>query len=244
MATGAQKREKEIERRFIEKAQQLGLQLPPGTVVECESPDFLIKTCSETLGIEVTRLFQPAAASRFDPRQVESFQDRVMRVAADLDKPNDPPVDVLVYCCWDGAKQPRDCRQMAESLVDFVRSHYKERHGPETYQRPDVPQGFDVIRVARPLDGTTNRWQAGHTGQGARLEQHFLSDEIGRKNKLVPHYRKRADQVWLLLVASMFPLSGTFSVPREINTWKFEYDFDRVLLLSEEDCLVLDIARA
>jgi hypothetical protein len=241
MSTDAKRTKKGIERYFLERARQLDPRIPAGEIVECESPDFLIATSCGTLGIEVTQIFQPAASGGFNPRQVESFQDKVIRVAARLyEQSGARPVDVLVYREGKGARHSHS--RVAKSLVDFVRSRYGDSENyTRIYQRPHTPQGFLAIRVARPVDGATNTWQAGHAGRNLRLSQTLLSAEIERKNKLVPTYRQKADPIWLLLVASLFPLSASFSIPDEIETWSFSFDFDKVLLLSEEDARVFKL---
>ncbi|GEM_PF-6926924 len=234
------KAKKKVERHYLGKARNISSLIPKGKITESESPDFLIETDFGTIGVEVTQLFQPSPVDGFPRRQVEAFQDEVVHDAGEMyQQSGTRAVDVLV--CFDKKKQ-LDCRPMAKSLADFVTSRYGDgEEDTENYFSPDVPPGFFGIRVARPLDGATNRWQAGHSGQTLRLERPFLADEIERKNKLVSHYRKKASRVWLLLVVSLYPLSGSFSVPDKIKTWTFSFDFDKVLLLSEEDNKVFEV---
>lgn len=232
---------KKVERHFVEKARQTSSLIPKGEIVESEGPDFLIETGSEILGIEVTQLFQPSPAGAFPKRAVESFQDKVTREAEEVyQKSGGRSVDVLVF--FDEKSQGQvGCRSMAKALADFVKNHYGAERDAKTYQHGDVPAGFSVIRIARPLDGT-NKWQAGKFGCTVRLKRSFLADEIKRKNRLVPKYRERVSRVWLLIIASFLPLSGSFSVPNEIETWDFSFDFDKVLLLSEEDNKVFEVS--
>lgn len=237
-------KKKRVERYFLERARRTGRQIPSGDTVEWESPDFLIRRDSGLIGVEVSQLFQPAPLNAPKPRAVESFQDAVMRAAAEIyQKSGSRPVDVLAY--WDQNRPQRGCEQAADALVDFVRSHYGDREDNiENYYRPEPPQRFAVIRIASPLDGRTNIWQAGHAGQVMSLDEQFLSGEIARKNKKVSAYRQKADCVWLLFVASLFPLPASFTVRGQLENWAFKFDFDKMLLFSEEDNRVFELSRA
>ncbi|MGH9396306.1 MAG: hypothetical protein ACRD18_05590 [Terriglobia bacterium] len=235
---------KKMETWFIEEARKICPMIPAGQVIEAESPDFLVQTESETLGIEVTRLFQPKAASAFLPRQVESFQDKTIHKAENLyTSSGGRPVDVLVY--FEDEKKGLDCTRMAECLVDFVRGRYGDHEDDiRNYQFPDVPPGIFSVQVARRLDGKTNVWQRGHIGRTLLLDHALLAGEIKRKNELVPRYREKARRVWLLLVADLFPPSANFSVPNGVTEWKFDFDFDKVLLWSRGDGKVFELRGA
>jgi hypothetical protein len=69
-----------------------------------------------------------------------------------------------------------------------------------------------------------------------------LRATIARKNSLVSDYRGSVDRVWLLIAATFFPLASTYAVPSEIQGWRFEFDFDKVLMMSDESG-VFDLQR-
>ena len=75
------------------------------------------------------------------------------------------------------------------------------------------------------------------------LDDEFLTSVIAEKNARLPHYQAVVARVWLLIVVDLFPLSGSFSVPRTVETWKFSFDFEKVLLFSREDTRVFELAR-
>lgn len=235
---------KKIERRFLEDARRISLLIPAGEIRDSESPDFLIKTDSGILGIEVTQLFQPKATDQFSRRHAESFHQKVIHRASELyQKASSGPVDILVYFLEDRLKFDLDT--MARSLTAFVQDNYRADQEIETHFYYDkcnnFPEGIFLIRIAPPLDGATNIWRTGESGKTLRLEYEFLAAEIQRKNVQVSRYRTKANYVWLLMVASLFPLSGSFSVPREVEKWNFSFDFDKVLLLSAEDTKVIEL---
>lgn len=235
---------KRVESWFVEEARRVSSIIPAGALTESECPDFLIQTNFGTLGIEVTQLFQPQAASAFPPRQAEKFHDKVVREAENLyARSGSRPLDIMAYFNFnDGGA--RDHTQMAECLANFVQSHYADQEeAVKGYKFPDVPPGISSVRIARHLDGKTSRWQAGRFGQTIVLNYPFLAQTISRKNGLVEQYRERAKRVWLLIVSDFLPASGSFSIPNEIAEWKFDFDFDKVLLWSREDSKVFELSR-
>ena len=56
----------------------------------------------------------------------------------------------------------------------------------------------------------------------------MLSTIIREKNRRVAAYRANVDRVWLLIALSFWQFASSFYVPREIDDWRFDFDFDKV----------------
>ena len=49
------------------------------------------------------------------------------------------------------------------------------------------------------------------------------------------------DAVWLLIGATLMPLSSSFNVPVDVVNWSFDTTFDKVLLFSGDAGKVFDL---
>jgi hypothetical protein len=220
--------DKARERAFLETARRLYPWFPPGEIVEHEAPDFLLVDGADRIGIEVTQLFQsPKHGSPYRPHQVAKFHRRVMEIA-DRRAKSMRPLDVLVY--FDYRAQMDDPEASAQALLKFVGAH-----GSGTYDQLDgIPHGFSVIRIAEPLANQIPRWYCLDSGETLAVDAEMLSQIIRSKDRLVPTYRRSADRVWLLVASSFWEFASNFYVPKEAENWRFDFDFDKVLLLSSE----------
>lgn len=92
--------------------------------------------------------------------------------------------------------------------------------------------GLSVVRIT----AENGRWQAGGSSDGVMLTYEQLASRIATKSERVQEYRSRLPgwQIWLLL-ATQLPVLWSVSLPREVTSWRFTCDFDRVLLSSWED---------
>lgn len=238
---------KRAERVYLEWARAHYALFPSGDISESEEPDYIVSGPEGPLGVEVTQLFQPCSDSNFTPKQTESFQEKVIRGAEDIYyKAQGHPVDVRVYFSI-RPNQKQDKQQLACAIADFVHANYPQEKNVLRFRESDpatpLPPGLGAISIARPLSDPASRWFAGAAGKTELLTYELVAETIAKKNARIPSYRAHAKWVWLLIVVDLFPSSATFSAPREIEAWKFCYDFDQVLLLSREEEKVWALSR-
>src|SRR5262245_11589957 len=216
------------ERALLETARKLYPWFPPGEIFEHETPDFLLVDGPDRVGIEVTQLFQPAKhGAQYPPHQVARFHQRVMEIAEGRAEALSP-LDVLVYFSY--RHHMKDAAVSAQALIDFVQTH-----PCGTYQMLDgIPHGFSVVRIAEPLANHIPRWRCFDSGETLAVTQEMLTAVIREKNKRVRAYRANVDRVWLLVASSFWQFASNFYVPRDVENWQFDFEFDRVLLLSSE----------
>jgi hypothetical protein len=239
MTAARRKRDKSIdERGILERLRLLYPWFPPGMTREGDDPPDFVHNCDDKrIAIEVTRLFQEGHPTGVPRRQLESFHRKVMKRAAQIALTTSlPPLDILVYF---SDREPMEMERTALALVEFARTHPVERC--ETF---DLPEGAGVIRIAQPLGGQAPEWTCGESGAEAVLTQTQLADMIQRKNADLRRYRQGFDACWLVIASTLFPLSASFSVPRDIDRWPFKFDFDKVLLLAEPVGKVFVLRRA
>lgn len=123
-----------------------------------------------------------------------------------------------------------DAAASAQALIDFVQTHpcgtYQMLHG--------VPHGLSVVRIAEPLANRVPRWRCLDSGETLSVTKEMLSTIIREKNRRVATYRANVDRVWLLIASSFWQFASSFYLPREINDWRFDFNFEKVLLMSQE----------
>ncbi len=62
----------------------------------------------------------------------------------------------------------------------------------------------------------------------------MIAPVIAEKNRLVRWYRERVPRVWLLIACSFANFANNFYVRRGFERRRFDFDFDKVLLLTSE----------
>lgn len=224
------------ERALVERTRRDYPWFPPGKIVEDEQPDLMLVDDDDRIGIEVTELFQPPKhGAKFGPHVVAKFHRRVMEIAERRGQLL-PVLEVLVY--FDYRHHLDDAEKCANALVEFVRAHPSGTYG----ELDGMPDGFAVVRIAEPTANIVPRWRCLDSGETVEARREMIAGVIRAKNRLVPSYRLKAARVWLLIACSLADFANNFWVSRDIDSWRFEFDFDKVLLLSS-DGKVYDLLR-
>jgi hypothetical protein len=225
------------ERALIERLRLLYPWFPPGhTSTGDYPPDFVHCSGDDRIAIEVTRLFHPPDRRGHERRAGESHRRQIMqRAEARARAEHLPVLDVLVHF----ADQELDREATAHRLIEFVKAHPVE--WCETFNNVE---GLGVVRIARPLVGVVPRWNCAEGGHEPVLTYEQLDARIQRKNRDLPRYRANFNHTWLLIASTLFPLSASFGIPGAIEQWAFNFDFDKVLLLSEPSGKVFNLRRA
>lgn len=214
---------KRIEIAYLEQARRASSIFPSGPIPpDHECPDFQFHTPTGTLGIELTLLCREEALAesgrlaKVTPRAQELYCQR----------PDAPPVHVYPVF------HPRDAEtlkssELARSLAEFVYSHRRE---DASFEWNEVPEGFYYIGVHQ-ADDCLNEWHWNRTGDTVIAPHDFVANRIAAKDRLLPTYRQRASELWLLLVNDGYLGVGELYVTSEtLARWTFESNFDKVLL--------------
>ena len=222
-----------LEVGFVEKTRRLYPWFPSGELRAGKNPpDVVLGTEGIEIAIEVTQLFHPPTPrSKYPRQQVAQFRRDVASRAQEIAMAEGVPVyDVLVYF-WND-EPLNDLESAARSLVEFVKRHPVEdcRH----WGRFHVPYGFGVIRIARPLANQIPHWHGQDGGNEPLLTRELVASYIERKDRRLQTYREAYDRTWLIVISTLFPLSSSFTVPDAANDWEFKFEFDKVLLVSEQ----------
>jgi len=218
--------DKVVERRFLEAARRLSSYFPEGDFADDEQPDFLIPTGAGQLGVEVTELCHQPEIDRTKrlgyvaPRAKEIYSKRV------------DAWPIFVNMVFSRDAEEMSVGDLAKGLSEFV---YRHRDTPGTFSWDrcrDLPAGFSMIVVAEPLPHRPGgEWLYQKGFRGLLAEKHLLDACLADKSSKVTTYRKKATEVWLMIINDQWRGAGEVYVdPERAASWTFDSPFDRLLL--------------
>jgi hypothetical protein len=226
---------KELERVYFDRLAALCPDLSGTTVESDEAPDFICKGSDRIIGVEVTRLFQNGGAGQPTPMAVFAFREQIVARAKEIYSGVGTELVRVGVLFEDIVLTDREAA--ARKLADHVVRLSRARPGDFVVSSDDevsLSPEFALIRVIRG-DGL---WSVSEAQMASRLSPEILQEFIGAKSSLVPSYRTKAGEAWLLLVLDRYPLPGSFTVPESSLRSIYATPFDRVyLLLSMEQVL-------
>ena len=238
------------ERAYLQRFRQNFAGFPEGEVVPSEHPDFLIKTQSRWVGIELTEYYvqEPDEAQRSPMQAQEGTEDKVLRTASEQYQSEGLP-PVAVYVNWNPhrAFSRRRTQELAAILVDLVQDHLPES-GHEVsirYRRHrawrSLPQEVASLSVDRRIDFLKNSWTSVRGAFVPTLTPPRLQKKMQNKEAKVSSYRQQCREVWLLIVARGFEPSTNVDLGSEVEAHEFETTFHRVFFLHHFDEYVVEL---
>ena len=155
------------ERAYLQRFRENFAEFPEGKVVPSERPDFLIKTQSRWIGIELTEYHLQEPGKDWDsPMQAqEATEDKVLRTASEQNQSKGLP-PVAVHALWHPhrAFSRRRIQELAAVLADLVQEHLPElghrvairRHRHPAWQGHRFESGFDRVFFLHYFDGSVS----------------------------------------------------------------------------------------
>jgi hypothetical protein len=237
------------ERAYLGRFRENFADFPEGEVVSTEQPDFLIKTESRWVGVELTEYHvQEPDEGRGSPmRALEGTEDKVLRLASEQHQSKGLP-PVVVHVLWHPhqAFSRRRTQELAADLADLVQEHLPEP-GHEAAIRlrhpawRSLPQEVASLRIDRRIRFLKNSWKPVRAAFVPTLTPSELQQIMRSKEAKVPSYRQQCREVWLLIVARGFEPSTFGDLGSEVEAHEFETAFDRVFFLHHADEYVAEL---
>jgi hypothetical protein len=241
---------KAVERAYLQRFRENFADFSEGEVVSFERPDFLIKTQSRRIGIELTEYHvqEPDKGWGSPMRAREGTEDKVLRMASRLYQSKGLPA-VAVYVHWNSHQvfSSRRVQELAAGLADLVQEHLPEpgheaairhRHHPAWRS---LPQEVTSISIDRRINFSKNSWTSVRGAFVPTLTPPELQQIMRTKEAKVPSYRQQCREVWLLIVARGFEPSTFGDLGPEVEGYWFESGFDRVFFLHHADEYVAEL---
>jgi hypothetical protein len=240
---------KAMERAYLERFRVNFADFPDGEVVLSEHPDFLVKTQSRWIGIELTEYHvqEPVEDWGSPMRALEGTEDRVLRTASEQYQSKGlPPVVVSVLWHPHQALDRRRIPELAADLTNLVQEHLPETGHSVTIRRchpawRSLPQEVASLTVVRRKSISKNSWTSVRGAFVPTLTPSELQQIMWNKEAKVLSYRQQCREVWLLIVARGLEPSTHVDLGSEVVVHEFETTFDRVFFLHHADEYVAEL---
>lgn len=236
--------DKHIEEQLFRVFRKLCPQFPAGDVTDNTDddsprggPDFIVRTGSATLGVEITRLCLEGDMRGNARKSKESIWDRAAGEAQTrwLSEGH-PQVDVRVLFNEKSDYGKRSAGPLADRLVVVVQEHLPEPGG--IVNLPDAntdwarwPQDVRHIRIWRCPPEYGPQWFAGDVAWLPDLQPEAVQGVVDSKRENLVNYRRYCEKNWLLIGAGVGGLSSYFRSVAPVTHHTFTTGFDRVFLL-------------
>jgi hypothetical protein len=187
------------EQAYLERFRENFVGVPEGEIIPFEHPDFLIKTQSRRIGIEITEYHvqEPGEGWGSPMRAQEGTEDKVLRMASETHQSKGlPPVAVHVLWHPHQAFSRRRAQELAADLADLVQEHLPEpgheaaiRHRRHPAWR-SLPQEVASLRIDRRIKFSKNSWTSVRGAFVPTLTPSELQQIMRNKEAKVPSYRQ------------------------------------------------------
>jgi len=232
--------QKKEERRYLAVWQSIKeWPLPGATVLEDERPDFVLEKGDFKVGVEVRRMFK-ATEGRIPPRQAtESAWEGVVQAARRTwEEEGKPCIEAAFLFSDQYHVTKRDESQLATKIVKLL-DRYLPSPGDSIAFSPDdvgedwahFPDELDYFRVSRLIEYKRNYWSVMDGGWLGNLTPETVQSALDAKADLLPVYRERVADVWILLVLDGAALSSMVAVLDSVVEAIYASHFDRAFLL-------------
>jgi len=236
MNTDKNKEKKIHERKHFDLFRKVCDCIPDGVIEESDPLDFLIHSDQSILGIEHTEYFEKDKSGFAFSKKDESLQDRVKNnlgphcnqiglpptILSILWKPNKPLINSRVkplihdIAMLVSINMPEEGKIVSLSSRDFKRNEF-----------PSELIGLSIYRSTK-IDSTSVA--ASRTTWENTIEVDELKNIIVEKEKKLPLYRDKCNEVWLLIVAEGLVPSSIIKLESRIYNYSFNSQFDRIFL--------------
>ena len=249
-ALNRQTLQKAREWAYLQRFRENFADFPEGEVVSFEHPDFLIKSQSRWIGIELTEYHvqEPDKGWGSPMRAQEGTEDKVLRTASTQYQSKGLPA-VAVHVHWNSHRvfSSRRVQGLAADLADLVQEHLPEpgheaaiRHRRHPAWR-SLPQEVTSLSIDLRKNFSKNSWTSVRGASVPTLTPPELQQIMRTKEAKVLSYRQQCREVWLLIVARGFEPSTFGDLGPEVEGYRFESGFDRAFFLHHANEYVAEL---
>jgi len=210
-------------------------ELISATVVECENPDFLLRTGQITIGLELTCLLDETLSER------DTAQQRVVERSKELyDKQGLPPIHVDVMFIDHRFPARRDVDATARQIVRAIVSHMPPMDEHVTikrnyrYHHDDsyLPKQVAFISLCRSHVMDHSFFGRMDGGFARLITPQLVQDTISVKNRRVSAYLNRCATAWLVIAYDTGGMKSLFKPAPEVALTQYESKFSRMFLFN------------
>ena len=231
---------KEIERYYLNTFREVCADFPADDVSDSEEPDFLVKVDEGILGIEITELYHKPSRPGRPMQAVENLTETIVEEASSIHRAAGGPALNVRVDFELSAKRIGSAKrtELASKLAALVLKTPVEVDGYAELENnyedlSTFPEEITRIRIQRNRFRSRSVWSVPRAAFIPLLDAQLVQHRIDEKNQRVPVYRRKSNEVWLVMVHTLhFSLASTFEYSRETLDHAYESYFDRTFLLN------------
>ncbi|MCP9292639.1 hypothetical protein [Gracilimonas sediminicola] len=223
------------------------------SLIQDESPDFVIEYEGLNLGIEHQRLFQPKDREDLVPQNQEALKDKVLLKAKS--KYNDKSeTNVLVFVDFEEVQtynrikfklSNKDVEKLSDQISLLVHFNNRKSESKVLLNKKFFNSIKDEIKVDERIKAITiwNNDSYGRSSfervRGGKIpisSPEFLQKKILKKDQKVTEYYQKCDLIWLLLVVKPLTFERSFDLldSNKFLSKNYESNFDKVFLFTRD----------
>jgi hypothetical protein len=234
-----------FERNVFERFIKIYRDLPSGTVFKSESPDFLIKSAGETIGIEITKIVnEKNPGEKFSPVERNSLEQKISKEAENVFKNrHNIPLHVN-FAFHDSINVNGDkIKALGVQLASLVAKEISSRPLSEYYHldiERGLPKELMHMSIAYFPNVTQSIWYSAKGQFLPNLKKEQILKVIKNKESKIQEYKRKADYLILLLVEGVIPESW-FDGVETIEQTELKSEFDRILIFRSLDNVIVKL---
>ncbi len=221
------------ERTFLNEISNLYKDFPSGTIIDHESPDFLVDQNSYILGIEIEDYIRGQTGEGSGKRHREMVWKSIIdKAQSEFEIGCNIPV--MVSFSWFPNRQPQqaDTKPFVKTIISIVANHIPPDLsswadvGYEELENLPLGEFLHSMTVCRIKEHVSWSFDEGDFTEIRANEIEWL---ISSKNSKVSQYLSACNTVWLIIVADGEYISSYGDLTPEIVEHPYQTKFERVL---------------
>lgn len=228
--------DKSEERYFLEEFLKLRPELGVDAIRDEEAPDFLATVGGGTVGIELVQFVFPHQGG-ISPQALDNYRGQFARRLRERHAARGlPPLTVgLLLAHHEILLTAAKREELTETLLDFVAARIPAEGPHVRYDFDDLPlelyeQGVSSISILRQRAVTKPFWSVSQTAFVPESTGNQVQAVVDRKNQNCAAYRKKAPQLWLLIISGSKGLNSILDFDGDVLSTEYRSEFDRVFL--------------
>jgi hypothetical protein len=216
-----------------------------------ESPDAVIRIGQDSVGVELTELFNGNAEpdGSFPLQARESLAQRIVRRASEIYRATGAQhAHVSVHFDLRSDLRGLNRDETAARLAAFVAAQSLAPHQYVQW-RPDhvndlLPDAINFVNMLGVPEPGMAHWSAPSAGWVAPMTREVLQARVNGKAALLAKYRERVEKNWLVLVSDGARPSQFFEPPTREHASAVVSPFDRTFYFARFASLVIELGVA
>jgi hypothetical protein len=223
------------ERFHLEALQRALCNVPSGTPLEPEPPDFVFVNDKHRLGIELTTFHLPPRDGEPPHQEWQSLKDQIVGRAERLyAEAGGSALYVGVFFHQRQRLHKKDVQLFARELADVLLTCAV----PQRLDDPAItipwerrPTWAVDIQVHGSVNGVDKLWHADAGGWVAGITSEHVSQVVRAKASRAPLARTQCEELWLVLVNDNFSRAAQAEISTEALMASYEGPFHRLIWL-------------